>query len=138
MQALRDGDCVHTRGRDNCMSQHKEHTEVCVACRGLHAIASSAGMHLHVLDLEEGCCIHQVDDVASDHLALSPDGLHVACAAKNGAQITVYDIEQESMLLEFRCHLRCKEHGVRSLAWSAESNLLVSGGQDNKCKIWNV
>ena len=130
--------CVHKRQGYRSVSQHEGRLEVRVACRGLHAIASSAGMHLHVLDLEEGCCIHQVDEVASDHLALSPDGLHVACAAKNGDLITVYDIEGESMLLELRCRLGCKEHGVRSLAWSGDSRLLISGGQDGKCKLWKV
>ena len=73
---------------------------------------------------------------SSMRLTLSPDGLHVACAAKNGDLITVYDIERESMLLGFRCRLGCKEHRVRSLAWSADSRLLISGGQDSKCKLW--
>lgn len=108
------------------------------ARRGLHAIASSAGMHLHVLDLEEGCCIYQMEDVASDHLAVSPDGCHVACAGKTGDHISVYDIEAESMLLELRCSLSCKEHGVRCLAWTADSGLLISGGQDGMCRLWQV
>lgn len=109
-----------------------------MACRGLHAIASSAGMHLHVLDLEEGCCIYELDNVASEYLAVSPDGHHVACAGKGDDRINIYDIEGESMLLTLRCGLSCKEHGVRCLAWSADSRMLVSGGQNGACKLWQV
>ena len=95
-------------------------------------------MHLHVLDLEEGCCIFQLEDVASDYLAVSPDGQHVACAGKGDDRINIYDIERESMLLELKCSLSCKEHGVRCLAWSADSCKLISGGQDGTCRVWQL
>ena len=109
-----------------------------MASRGLHAIASSAAKHLHVLDLEEGCCIYQLEDVASDCLAVSPDGNRVACAGKNSDNITVYDVERESMLLTFMLNLSCKEHGVCCLSWTAHSGLLISGGQDGTCRLWQV
>ncbi len=91
-----------------------------------------------MLDLEEGCCIYQMEDVPSDYLAVSPDGHHVACAGKTGNYISVYGIEAESMLLELRCNLSCNEHGVRCLAWTANSDLLISGGQDGTCRLWRV
>ena len=111
---------------------------VCVASRGLHAIASSAAKHLHVLDLEEGCCIYQLEDVASDYLAVSPDGNRIACAGRNSDHISVYEVERESMLLTLLFNLSCKDHGVRCLAWGADSHLLVSGGQDGMGKVWEV
>ena len=107
------------------------------ACRGLHAIASSAGTALHVLDLEEACCIFRLEDVPSDLISVSPDGRHVACAGKDSNQIGIYGLERDSMLLTFTYTLSSGD-AVRCLAWSRSSEVLVSGGTGMTCRIWQV
>ena len=108
------------------------------ACRGLHAIASSAGTELHVLDLEEACCIFRLEDVPSDIVSVSPDGRHVACAGKDSDQIGIYELERDSMLLTFQCTLSSGGDAIRCLAWSRSSELLVSGGAGTTCRVWRV
>ena len=109
-----------------------------LACRGLHAIASSAGTELHVLDLEEACCIFRLEDVPSDIISVAPDGRHVACAGKDSNQIGIYGLERDSMLLNFKYTLSSVDDAVRCLAWSRSSEWLVSGGAGTTCRVWQV
>ena len=109
-----------------------------IACRGLHAIASSAGTELHVLGLEEACCIFRLEDVPSDIISVAPDGRHVACAGKDSDRIGIYGLERDSMLLSFKFTLSSGGDAIRCLAWSRSSKLLVSGGAGTTCRIWQV
>ena len=108
------------------------------ACRGLHAIASSAGTELHVLDLEEACCIFRLEDVPSDLISVSPDGRYVACAGKDSDQIGIYGLERDSMLLTFKFTLSSGGDAIRCLAWSKSSDFLVSGSAGTTCRVWQV
>lgn len=93
---------------------------------------------LHVLDLEEACCIFRVEDVASDTLCISPDGCYVACAGKDKDHVSIYRLDKECMALEFSHKLNSKGQGVRCLAWNIGSDQIIAGGNDGSCWVWNV
>lgn len=91
-----------------------------------------------MLDLEEACCIFRLEGVPSDIMCISPDGSLVACAGKDSDDISICTIERESMVLDFRLKLSCEGQGVRCLAWSQASDLLISGGKDGACRVWQI
>ncbi|KAF7301986.1 WD repeat-containing protein 61 [Mycena indigotica] len=63
----------------------------------------------------------------------SPDGKRVALASETG-QIYVFDVEQAALSATFTSHALA----VRSLVWSADSNLLLSASEDKRLALHDV
>ena len=59
-------------------------------------------------------------------VACSPDGKHVACGAADDGVVSVFDLESEKLLCRFQGHAG----SVRSLAWSPDGQLLLTGSDD--------
>ncbi|PFH46562.1 hypothetical protein AMATHDRAFT_77615 [Amanita thiersii Skay4041] len=67
------------------------------------------------------------------HCSHSPDGKRVALASEAG-QIYMFDLEANSLATTFTSHAM----GVRSLAWSYDSNLLLSASEDKRLILHDV
>ena len=67
-------------------------------------------------------------------MACSPDGKILASADDVGT-IILWDLGPGKLLKRMRGHAR---GGIWSLTWSAESNVLVSGGMDCTVRVWDV
>jgi len=63
----------------------------------------------------------------------SPDGSRLALSTEQG-QIYVFDIEKKEIVNSFASHAMC----VRSLAWSADSQLLLSASDDKRLVLHDV
>lgn len=67
-------------------------------------------------------------------LEVAPNG-KILASADTGGNIFLWDIEKASRIKRCRGHGR---GGIWSLSFSVESNVLVSGGQDNTVRVWDV
>lgn len=67
-------------------------------------------------------------------LECAPNGAILA-SADIGGNIFLWDIEKGTRIKRCRGHGR---GGIWSLSFSVESNVLVSGGQDNTVRVWDV
>jgi transcription initiation factor TFIID subunit 5 len=67
-------------------------------------------------------------------LSCSNDGKVLASADDTGS-IILWDLSTGRRMKQMRGH---GKGGVWSLSWSAESNVLVSGGADNTVRVWDV
>jgi len=63
----------------------------------------------------------------------SPDGRKVALALETG-QIFIFDLESNALSTTFTSHAMA----VRSLAWSADSSLLISASEDRRLVLYDV
>ncbi|KAF5321064.1 hypothetical protein D9619_000132 [Psilocybe cf. subviscida] len=66
-------------------------------------------------------------------VAHSPDGRRVAMSSESG-QIYIFDIEAGALSFTFTSHAM----SVRSLAWSPDSNLLLSASEDKRLVLHDV
>lgn len=64
--------------------------------------------------------------------AISPDNQHVAVACSNG-KIKIFQLSNGNLELDIAAH----NNWVTTLTYSSDGNYLVSGGDDNKVKIWS-
>jgi transcription initiation factor TFIID subunit 5 len=67
-------------------------------------------------------------------LEIAPNG-KILASADAGGNIYLWDIDKAMRIKRCRGHGR---GGVWSLSFSVESNVLVSGGQDNSVRVWDV
>ncbi|KAI5924416.1 WD repeat domain-containing protein [Camillea tinctor] len=67
-------------------------------------------------------------------LECAPNG-KILASADIGGNIFLWDIEKATRIKRCRGHGR---GGIWSLSFSVESNVLVSGGQDNTVRVWDV
>jgi WD40 repeat protein len=70
-------------------------------------------------------------------IALSPDGeiLAVACGLeKPSAQVRLYSVRSFELLATLKGH----SEAVTCVVFTPDSKFLVSGGEDNKCVIWDM
>jgi len=65
--------------------------------------------------------------------AHSPDGRRIAMASESG-QIYIFDLETSTLSITFISHAM----SVRSLAWSPDSNLLLSASEDKRLVLHDV
>ncbi|KAF8805991.1 WD repeat-containing protein 61 [Phlegmacium glaucopus] len=65
--------------------------------------------------------------------AHSPDGRRIAMSSESG-QIYIFDIESSTLSITFTSHAM----SVRSLAWSPDSNLLLSASEDKRLVLHDV
>ncbi|KAH9482143.1 WD repeat-containing protein SL1-17 [Psilocybe cubensis] len=65
--------------------------------------------------------------------AYSPDGQRVAMSSESG-QIYIFDVESGNLSFTFTSHAM----SVRSLAWSPDSNLLLSASEDKRLLLHDV
>lgn len=63
----------------------------------------------------------------------SPDGSRVAFSSESG-QIYIFDLESNSLSTTYTSHAMT----VRSLAWSADSQLLLSASDDKRLVLHDV
>jgi len=63
----------------------------------------------------------------------SPDGQRIALSTEAGA-IYIFDVESGSLSATFSSHAM----GVRTLAWSSDSQLLLSGSDDKRIVLHDV
>jgi WD40 repeat protein len=66
-------------------------------------------------------------------MAVSPDGSTVAVAGKDNA-IRILEVPTGAV----RTILRGHESEIRSVAYSPDGNVLVSGGAEESLFLWNV
>ncbi|KAF8309560.1 WD repeat-containing protein 61 [Clavulina sp. PMI_390] len=66
-------------------------------------------------------------------VAYSPDGGRIALSTDQGG-VFVFDIQSKSLVHSFPGHATC----VRSLAWSADSQLLLSGSDDKRMVLYDT
>ena len=90
---------------------------------------------LHIVDVEQGKVIHQIENAHSDTvfgLAYSPDGRRIAsCGADRFMKI--FELESGKLVRTFEGHT----HHVLSVSWRADGRALATGGADKLVKIWN-
>ena len=67
-------------------------------------------------------------------IACSPSGKLLASADDSGA-ILIWDLGSGRLQKRMRGH---KRGGIWSLSWSAESNVVISGGMDGTVRVWDV
>jgi transcription initiation factor TFIID subunit 5 len=67
-------------------------------------------------------------------LACSPDGKILASAGDDGL-IILHGLAEGNRIKVMRGHAK---GGIWSLSWSAESNVVVSGGADGTVRVWDV
>jgi WD40 repeat protein len=90
---------------------------------------SAAPSIKHKLDMGHGVFVRA--------LAFSPNGqtLAVACGQdENPGQIRLYSVHSGQLLATFTGHRKA----VNCVGFTPDGKLLVSGGSDNKCLIWNT
>ncbi|KIJ57269.1 hypothetical protein M422DRAFT_57612 [Sphaerobolus stellatus SS14] len=66
-------------------------------------------------------------------LQYNPDGSKIALSSESG-QIYLFDVESSQLLNTYTSHAMC----VRSLAWSPDSQLLISGSDDKRLIMHDV
>lgn len=67
-------------------------------------------------------------------IACSPSGKLLASADDAGA-VLIWDLGQGKLLKRMRGHNR---GGIWSLGWTAESNVIISGGVDGTVRLWDI
>jgi len=67
------------------------------------------------------------------HVAYSPSGKFVSLSTEQGG-VFVFDIESKALVHSFSGHATC----VRSLAWSADSQLLMSASDDKRLVLYDT
>jgi len=63
----------------------------------------------------------------------SSDGNRVAMSSEAGI-VTMFDLTTQSLISSFHLHAMC----VRTLCWSPDGNLLVSGSDDRRLTVYDV
>eukprot|EP00746_Dinoflagellata_sp_MGD_P008720 gnl/MRDRNA2_/MRDRNA2_117479_c0_seq1.p1 gnl/MRDRNA2_/MRDRNA2_117479_c0~~gnl/MRDRNA2_/MRDRNA2_117479_c0_seq1.p1 ORF type:complete len:546 (+),score=101.82 gnl/MRDRNA2_/MRDRNA2_117479_c0_seq1:61-1698(+) len=72
-------------------------------------------------------------DETVNSVAFSPDNKYFACGSEGG-RVSILNVEKQFPLeMELPCVA-----GVTCLSWSANSQYLLSGGQDMKCTVWDI
>src|SRR5439155_10530238 len=67
-------------------------------------------------------------------LAFSPDGRTLATGQKGDAAVRLWEVASGLELVRLKGH----EEGIRSLAFSPDDKVLVSGGADNTALVWDL
>ena len=76
--------------------------------------------------------IGTLEGAGGNAIVFSPDGAQLATEA--GSAIQLWDVASRKETATLRGH----SHGVRSLAFSPDGDLLASGSSDSTVKLWNV
>src|SRR5262249_4225342 len=89
--------------------------------------------HAYVADLlRRSMRTFHLPEANRDTLAWSPDGKFLATAVEGG--ITLWDAEDGTARQEFEGD----ENALRAIAFRPDGKRLVSGGNDNKLRLWNT
>ena len=98
--------------------------------------SDEADKSIRMWSVSNGDCVRiftgHVDYISA--LECSPNG-KILASADLGGNIFLWDITKGTRIKRCRGHGR---GGIWSLGFSVESNILVSGGQDNTVRVWDV
>jgi WD40 repeat protein/serine/threonine protein kinase len=83
-------------------------------------------------DLRNGKELRKIDNTACNKIAFSPDGKRLAVAAAPG--IHLFDVASGDELFALAGHFKL----TQALAFSADGERLVSGGDDGLIKLWDL
>ncbi|AKT38824.1 SH3 domain-containing protein [Chondromyces crocatus] len=100
-----------------------------------YAAASEHRARVHVHDTDTGALVGAFDAGLRDLrcLALSPDGQRLAAGTKTG-QVVVWSAATGERLVTLPGHETC----VTDLAFSQDARLLVSAGDDEALRLWDL
>ncbi|KAJ6252072.1 wd40 repeat protein [Anaeramoeba flamelloides] len=76
----------------------------------------------------------KISDVPIDTVCFNPIGDWVALATKKKSQLLVWEWASETHILKQQGH----SQEMTSVDYSPDGRMLVSGGNDNKVKVWNT
>jgi WD40 repeat protein len=89
------------------------------------------GKHLAICDVESGKPLFTAEGTA---LAYSPDGRWLAVAEPDGRTVDLRDARTYDVAGRFRGH----EAEIRSLAFSPDSRLIATCGDDRTVRVWQI
>jgi WD40 repeat protein len=97
-------------------------------------ISSSFDRDIKVWDVSNGICLKSWQSSASIYrIALSPDGLTLACTSECGA-ILLWDVITGQLLRKLLGH----SAAVMDVAFHPQGNMLASGSYDSTLKLWDL
>ncbi|KAF0297792.1 Periodic tryptophan protein 2 [Amphibalanus amphitrite] len=87
-------------------------------------------------EMPDAALIHSlsVSDQVVSSVALSPAGDWVGLACSGLGQLLVWEWQSETYILKQQGH----QNNMTSLAYAPGGDLLVTGGEDGKVKVWNT
>ncbi|KAF2096839.1 WD40 repeat-like protein, partial [Rhizodiscina lignyota] len=102
---------------------------------GAYVFTASGDKTVRMWDVQRGTSVRMFTGHLNNltALAVSSDGEKLASADDSGA-IVLWDLKEGARIKRMRGH---GKGGVWSLSWSAESNVLVSGGADGTVRVWD-
>ena len=128
----------------NCKGELKGHNKDVTSLKwsidGNYFASGSTDKTIKLWDLKtlkEICTIPTLGYGAINDISLLNTGEQlIIAAAHNDGKITVWDAQRKSLFIEIKENSQQKE--IRSLSFSPDGKYLLSGGFDNKIKIYDV
>ncbi|HEY7123921.1 MAG TPA: WD40 repeat domain-containing protein [Ktedonobacterales bacterium] len=107
-------------------------------------VAAASGEGVQVFDASSGTLLltHSPKDTLFKNVAWSPDGTRLASGGSNidaeTAPIEVWDARTSKTLLTYHGHDVGVFPAVKTIAWSPDSQRIVSGGSDGVVQVWDA
>lgn len=98
---------------------------------------------IKIWDLNTGETLKTIENqgaIRVQHFAISPNGLLIAGAGYDGIKIWKIDTGKQVQTVDKFKNVQFHTHldYVRSVVFSADSNMLLTSGSDGSIKVWNV